>query len=120
MSHTVTIATKVRDANAIANACQRLNLPEPTHGTGRLYGGTATGLLVQLPGWQYPIVIDTTTGAIQYDNFNGDWGAQEHLDRFMQRYVVEKARIEAQRQHHRVIEQELPSGAIRLQIIEAR
>lgn len=119
MSHTVTIATKVKDVSAVAAACRRLNLPQPAHGTARLYGGAATGLLVQLPGWQYPLVIDTTTGAIQYDNFNGDWGAPEHLDKFLQLYAVEKAKLEARRQNHRVVEQELPSGAVRLQIIES-
>ncbi len=31
----------------------------------------AAGLLVQFPGWQYPAVINTTTGTISYDNFGG-------------------------------------------------
>ena len=68
MSHIVTIATKVRDAAAVAAACQRLGLPQPAQGTARLYSGEATGLLVQLPGWQYPVVIDPLTGAARYDN----------------------------------------------------
>lgn len=52
MSHIVTINTKVTDAVAIAAACKRLGLAAPAHGTAKLYSGEATGLLLQLPGWQ--------------------------------------------------------------------
>ena len=34
-------------------------------GTTQLFSGEATGLIVRLPGWEYPAVIDTlTTSAI--------------------------------------------------------
>jgi hypothetical protein len=33
MSHIVTIATEVRDPDAVAAACRRLGLPEPVPGT---------------------------------------------------------------------------------------
>ena len=59
MSHIVTIETEVRDPAAVAAACRRLGLPEPAHGTARLFAGEATGLLVRLPGWLYPAVVDT-------------------------------------------------------------
>mgnify|MGYP000415727162 CR=1 FL=1 len=60
MSHVVTIKTQLRDPTAIATACRRLNLTEPVHGTAQMYAGqTVEGLLVQLPGWKYPIAIDT-------------------------------------------------------------
>ena len=71
MSHIVSIQTKVRDPAAVAAACQRLGLAAPVQGTARLYGGEASGLLVQLPGWQYPAVIDTASGEVRYDNFGG-------------------------------------------------
>lgn len=54
MSHVVTIQTKVHDPAAVAAACQRLNLAAPVQGTARLDGGETTGLVVRLPGWQYP------------------------------------------------------------------
>ena len=76
MSHLVTIQTKVRDPVAVAAACQRLGLTAPVEGTTRLYSGEATGLLVQLPGWQYPVVIDTLAGTLRYDNFEGRWKGQ--------------------------------------------
>jgi hypothetical protein len=58
MSHVVTIQTKIHDPAAIAAACQRLNLAAPVQGTVRLYSGEATGLIVRLPGWQYPAVVE--------------------------------------------------------------
>ena len=76
------------------------------------------GLLVQLPGWQYPAVIDTKTGEVKYDNFEGHWGDQAHLDRFLQMYAVEKAKLEARKKGFTVSEQSLNDGSIKLQIIE--
>ena len=118
MSHIVTIATKVHDPAAVATACRRLNLAEPVQGTARLYSGEATGLVVQLPGWQYPVVIDTLTGAIRYDNFSGHWGEQAQLDHFLQMYAVEKAKLEARRKGCTCTEQPLANGNIKLQISE--
>src|SRR4051794_760666 len=95
VSHIVTIATQVRDPRAVAAACRRLGLPEPVHGTARLFEGEASGLLVRLPGWLYPVVCDTATGSLRFDNYQGRWGDQQQLDRLVQAYAVERARIEA-------------------------
>ena len=116
MSHIVTIATEVRDPDAVAAACRRLALPEPVQRTARLFDGQATGLLVRLPGWLYPVVCDTTTGAVRFDNYNQQWGKQDQLDRFLQAYAVERARIEANKRGHHVVEQALADGSIRLTI----
>jgi hypothetical protein len=118
MSHIVTIQTRVHDPVAVAAACQRLGLPAPALGTARLYSGEATGLLVQLPGWQYPAVIDPATGAVRYDNFEGRWGEPAHLHRFLQLYAVERAKLEARKKGYAVTEQPLQDGSIRLQIVE--
>jgi hypothetical protein len=76
MSPIVTIQTKVHDPTAVAAACRRLDLTAPVHGTAKLFSGEATGLLLQLPGWQYPAVIDTLTGTVRFDNFEGHWKVQ--------------------------------------------
>ena len=65
MSHIVTIKTQIRDPAALAAACQRLGLAQPTVGTARLYSWLATGLIVQLPGWRYPVVANVQTGVFQ-------------------------------------------------------
>jgi hypothetical protein len=118
LSHIVTIQTKVHDPLAIAAACRRLGLPEPMQGKAELYSGAATGWLLQLPGWDYPAVIDTLTGTVRYDNYGGAWGEQEHLDRFLQAYEVEKAKLEARRKGFPVWEQQLQDGSILVQIQE--
>ena len=116
MSHIVTIKTEVRDPAAVAAACLRLGLPEPVHGTAKLFDGEATGLLVKLPDWLYPAVVHVETGQVQFDNYNEAWGRQEHLNRFLQAYAVERARIEARKRGHSVVEQSLPDGSIKLSI----
>ena len=116
MSHIVTIKAQIRDPAALAAACRRLGLQEPTHGTARLYGGEATGLIVHLPGWRYPAVVDTQAGQIRYDIYNGAWGRRRELDRLLQAYAIEKARLEANKAGHSVTEHPLANGAIRLTI----
>ena len=58
MSHIVSIKTRVTDPAALAAACRRLGLSGPLAGTAQLYSSAATGLIVHLPGWHYPTVID--------------------------------------------------------------
>ena len=117
MSHIVVIETKVHDAAALTAACRRLGLAEPVHGDVRLFSGDATGLSVQLPGWRYPVVVDTADGSIRYDNYEGRWGDPEKLGRLLQMYAVEKAKIEARKKGHSVTEQARQDGSIVLQIV---
>jgi hypothetical protein len=119
VSHIVTIKTEARDPVAITAACRRLGLTEPVQGTTRLFEGEASGLLVRLPGWLYPVAVDTATGQLHYDNFGGSWGDPKQLDRFLQIYAVERATLEARKKGHSVTEQALDDGSIKLQIIEA-
>jgi hypothetical protein len=116
MSHIVSIKTKITDAAALAAACGRLGLPQPTNGTAQLFTTQATGLIVNLPDWTYPVVVDTASGEVKFDNYGGEWGKQSELDKLLQGYAVEKTRIEARRAGHMVTEQQLPSGAIKLTI----
>ena len=116
MSQVVTIHTRVRDAAALAAACRRLGLAEPVQGKAQLYSGEAQGLVVRLPGWNYPVVFDAASGEARYDNFSGAWGEQKELERLLQAYAVEKVRVEARRSGHAVTEQPLPDGSVRLLI----
>ena len=116
MSHVVEIKTEVRDTAAVRAACQRLKLEPPSHGTARLFSGEATGLIVKLPSWQYPVVFDTTSGEAKYDNYNGRWGEQAQLDHFLQIYAVEATKIQARKRGHSVTEQQLADGSIKLTV----
>ena len=116
MSHVVQIQTEVRDQMAIRAACGRLVLPEPVYGEVQLYSSREVGWAVRLPGWRYPVVCDVEAAKIAYDNFGGRWGESRQLDRFLQGYAVERARIEARRKGHTVTEQALADGSIKLVI----
>ena len=116
MSHIVHIQTEVRDPIAISSACTRLSLPQPVAGEHQLFTNRVAGLAVQLPRWQYPIVCQTDTGQVQYDNYGGRWGDPAQLDRFLQGYAVEAATLLARRQGYSVTEQPLENGSIRLTV----
>ena len=116
MSHIVQIKTEVRDALAVQAACQRLGLDAPVLGTVTLFATEASGLLVRLTGWIYPVVFDTRSGQVRFDNYGGRWGEQVQLDRFLQAYAVEKTKIEARRKGHTVFEQMLDNGSIKLTV----
>ena len=119
MSHLVVINTKVRDPDAVVAACIRLNLAAPKLGTAQLFSGEVSGLIVHLPGWQYPVVIDTPTGVVHYDNYQGAWGESHEIDRLLQAYAIEKCRLEARKQGHQFTETMLQDGSVKLQILEA-
>ena len=116
MSHIVQIKTKVHDPAAVGAACRRLGLSEPIDGLAKLFSAEVTGLAVQLPGWQYPVICEINTGELKYDNFEGRWGDPKELDRFLQAYACEKAKLEARKQGHAVTEQQLADGSIKLTV----
>jgi hypothetical protein len=116
VSHIVQIQTQVRDATAVAAACTRLGLPPPAERTVRLFRESVRGLAVELSGWLYPVVCDLAAGTLRFDNYGGQWGKQQELDRFLQAYAIEKSRLEARRHGHAVTEQVLADGSIKLSI----
>ena len=116
MSHVVEIKTEVRDEQAVRAACVRLQLAPPEQKTVTLFSATAAGLCLQLPGWQYPVVCNLQSGSVQYDNYNGAWGEQAELNRFLQGYAVEKAKIEARKKGHTCSESHLDDGSIRVTV----
>ncbi|KAA0134448.1 DUF1257 domain-containing protein [Gimesia chilikensis] len=116
MSHIVQIQTEIRDPAAIRTACQRLKLPPPVQGEFQLYNSNASGWAIQLPRWRYPVVCDINTSKLAFDNFEGRWGDRAELDRFLQGYAVEKAKLEARKQGHTIREQPLADGSIKLMV----
>ena len=116
MSHVVTIKVDIRDPTALAAACRRLGLDQPVQGTARLFTSEAEGLIVNLPDWRYPVVIDTDARQVHYDNYGGQWGPQSQLDRLLQAYTVEKVRLESRRAGYTITENSLSDGSIKLTI----
>ena len=116
MSHVVKIETQIRDINAIRQSCVHLQLETPVHGTFELYNSTETGWAVNLRDWKYPVVCKVETGEVAYDNYENRGGDQKRLDELIQRYAVEKTKIEARRKGHSVTEQKLDDGSVKLTV----
>ena len=116
MSHITNIQTEIRDLAALRSTCRRLRLVEPVHETVTLFTKSATGHAVRLTDWRYPVVCSLGDGQLSYDNYQGRWGDQAHLDSLLQNYAVEKAKIEARRRGHTLTEQSLVDGSIKLTI----
>lgn len=114
MSHVVSISTKIRDIEALTAATQRMQLPPPRFEEVQLFSSQATGQAVRLRDWRYPVVCDTQSGQVFFDNYEGRWGKQKELDLLFQSYAIEKAKIEARKQGHSVQEQALQDGSVKL------
>ena len=106
----------MRDEAAVQAACSRLHLPSATRGTFQLYLTEETGLGVELPHWKYPVVANTETGQVRFDNYEGRWGSEEFLGQFLQAYATERVKIEARKKGHSVVEQQLDNGSIKLTV----
>ena len=116
MSHVVQIQTEIRDPIALDAATYRLGLPDPMFGPAKLFSTTVTGWQVRLPDWRFPVVADVNTGQVHFDNYEGRWGDPVHLNRLVQFYAVEKAKIESRKQGYTTTEQNLADGSIKLTV----
>ena len=116
MSHVVVVKTEIRDGNAVAAACRRLGIETPHHGVAQLYERDVEGLIVKLPNWRYPVVVNLESGEVAKDDYGGNWGAPAVLQEFFQAYAIEKAKLEARRAGHTVTEQPLHDGSVKLTI----
>ncbi len=99
MSRVITIATPIRDGEALRAACHRLGLAEPVLGTHPLITEVASGFAVRLPGWKYPAVFQLDTSEVKFYSPGGGLDEQAELDRLFQAYE-EMAAIEARREGH--------------------
>jgi hypothetical protein len=61
-------------------------------------------------------VFHTETGQVHYDTFNGRWGEEAELHKFLQAYACEKVRSEAHAKGHTMTEQQLDNGSIKLTV----
>lgn len=117
MSHSVVIkAVEVRDAEALAAACQRCGLEAPKEGLHRLFDRTQRqGHAVKLKNWNYPVIFDLQTGEALYDNYNGDWGNELELDRLIQGYTAEVVSSRARASgYSNITENQMADGTLQL------
>jgi hypothetical protein len=62
------------------------------------------------------VVFDPQHGTARYDIYGGAWGDPRQLQRFLQAYACETAKLAARQRGHTVSETTLADGAIRLTI----
>ena len=123
MSHTATVKTELRSRQMIQRAAKAMKL-ECSVGdfTQTFYQGTPQkgDVLVKLPGWSYPVLINTKTAEVHFDNFNGIWGEAARLDDLIQEYSLLTAEDELQQfvlEGWTITRQKQPNGDVQL-IIE--
>lgn len=115
MSHIVQVkGIAIHDREALEDAIKALGLKTRGYGEHTVYGSRQTGLAVELPGWQHPVVIDPDKGTAAYDNFNGSWGKQVELDKLVQRYAVEMSARELRIAGYDVTEETMDNGDVRV------
>ena len=116
MSHVVSIQTEVRDQVAVAAACQRLGLPAPTQGTAKLFSDQVSGLLVQLPGLALSGRHRHDSRPSQIRQLWRPLGRPAGAGSLLASVCGGRAKIEARKRGHRVTEQALADGSIKLTI----
>ena len=116
MSHVSQMQVKITDVDAMKAACKRMNAQFCGKGFVTFYDETEVGgIVIQLPGWQYSIVVKPD-GSIRYDNYNGEWGDIKELNLFKQLYAIETAKQKAEEKGYTYQEDELPNGVLKLTI----
>jgi len=108
------IKIELHDRAALEAACQRLGLTI-SEGKHRLYQTTEEGIGIYLPNWKYPIVVKSD-GTVAYDNYNGNWGREEELNKLRAFYGLEKAKIEARKKGYSIYETTDQQGKLVLKI----
>lgn len=114
MSHIAKIKTQMKDPAMLEKACQLMKASYTAVGSAQIYSVHRSGQVINLPGWRFPIVVDPKTGELHYDNYGGSWGSMEQIDRLTQNYAKLTAMATLRKAGHRVIEQSLPDGSVRL------
>ena len=108
MSHVATVELEMRDIPALLGVCEKLGFKVELGRTVKFFDGTKVkGTAVQLPGWNYPVVVTDTK--VAFDNYQGAWGDLKDLNKLKQGYATEVTRNQAKRlgfriQHERLME----------------
>ena len=113
MSHTASVQVHFRDREALADACRELGF-SLEHGSVTFYDKqTHSGDLIELPGWQYPIVVESPE-TVRMDNYEGRWGDIAHFHRLKQVYAVHASIRAVERTGRRVLQRIEQNGHVQL------
>ena len=113
MSHTASVQVHFRDREALADACRELGFPLE-HGSVTFYDQrTYSGDVIHLPGWQYPIVVESPE-TVHMDHFEGRWGDIAHFQRLKHTYAVHASIRTVERTGRRVLQRIEQNGHVQL------
>lgn len=112
MSHIVTMKVELKSESVLQKVCTKLGIQLKTgkHKVeiyGRSYDADVS---FKLKGWSYPVAIKD--GVASYDNYGGNWGKMEHMDKLQQEYAAEVVREEAQNMGYLYEEEVSPQGEV--------
>ena len=120
MSHTATVDLELKDQGSLKKTVEDMGgsvefADEGKKIKAKLYQGSKSGdMIIKLPGWNYPIVVDG--GQAHYDNYNGRWGKQGTFDSMKQNYAANVATKKARRMGYNVRQATQKDGSIRLKL----
>lgn len=117
MSHITTIRdTQILNLDALKAACEALGVEEPKHGRHKLYGAQrAEGYAVKLKGWRYPVVVDTKSGNIMFDDYGSQHDAMPLVE-LHNEYALAVVKQVAIKQKRRIVSEERVNGKIVLKM----
>lgn len=117
MSHIATVALRIKELSLLAEVCSDLNIPCSLKTTEiALYSARVQAAAsFRLPGWRYPVAV-LKDGTIQYDTFDGHWGAPVELHRVLQAYAERITLRHACRMGAAVFREERPDGTLLLRL----
>lgn len=97
MSHVATVKTAIKNLTILVKTCNALGIPftQGQQSVGLYEREVAGDFSCKLPGWYYPVVVDSQTGEISFDNYKGSWGDEKELHKLIQEYSLEVAEEEA-------------------------
>lgn len=105
MSHIITAELEITKENLplLEKAVETVGGEWLGKGTSTLYRESVSGYRFTLPDWRYPgvVVFNGNSGSLKYDNYNGLWGKQEHMDSVVQTFVKNVVTAAAKRHGYR-------------------
>jgi hypothetical protein len=91
------VQIEFRNKDALIAAVQRLGWRVLGEGSYKLFSSTEIGLGIQIPGWEYPVIVKGN-GTIAFDDYNGCWGNRADIEKLRAKYALEAARLAAEAQ----------------------
>lgn len=115
MSHVATVSIRIKAPQTLCKVLQNqgIEVKQGNHKVKLFNTDVNAEMSFQLKGWQHRCAV--TGEEIKYDNYNGNWGKQEHMDKVLQDYAVEVAKEQTASEGYSLESQQvLADGSVEL------